>query len=125
MDTQSYAHPWVAARTCWAMESAVISGPEAILMGTRLAVEATLTWVPPISMTRTFMGEGYRVGGLSCQKNTCAVNVAFPLIFVWLLMVFRGHVVVFGVVNVVSRMVLFRGVSGMDAEMCPCRVWVK
>jgi hypothetical protein len=57
------------------------------LMGTRMSVEATLMLVPPMSMTRTFIEEGYRVWmGNLVVKKMCRRVVVFD----WGYCVFRG-----------------------------------
>src|ERR1700712_3415815 len=55
------------------MLSAVISGPDGILRGTGVSVEATFTFVPPMSMTKTFMCDE------SYQLSTAQFHPQLPL----------------------------------------------
>src|SRR5271168_4727261 len=77
MEMQSHVHPTVAASTSFAIMAAVKSGPDGILMGTRLSEEATLMLVPPMSMTRTFMI--FRIRAPRC-KFTGLSSLAFQLL---------------------------------------------
>src|SRR4030095_14613491 len=56
MDTASYFQLSVARLTALTMRRGVSAGPEGIFTGARRPDPRTLTWVPPTSMTRIFMG---------------------------------------------------------------------
>src|SRR5271167_673290 len=93
-------------------------GPEGILMGTRMSVEATLMLEPPMSMTRTFIGEGYRVcrscliqkkiggGGCGVCLGICGGILRFSGCFV---VEICGEVVVDCVAKMASGRSFFRG----------------
>ena len=55
METASYFQPAVAFLTAAAICAAVISGPDGIFSGTFRPAQQTFTFVPPTSMTRTFI----------------------------------------------------------------------